>query len=69
MFVEMAEMESPVSRVMLLAMMRIRSAWRIPACPTTNPARMNMMTPKMVRTAGVKTPPKVPNSWRVLSIF
>ena len=29
--------------------------------PTTAPKRMYMITPSMVSTEGVKTPPKVPN--------
>lgn len=32
-----------------------------PAFPTTQPKRIYIMTPKMVRMEGVKTPSKVPN--------
>ena len=34
---------------------------RMPACPTMNPARRNMITPRMVKIEGVNTPPNVPN--------
>ena len=57
----MAESESEVSSVMLLAMTRMIKACRSPALPTTQPVRRNMITPRMVSTLGVKTPPKVPN--------
>ena len=33
----------------------------MPACPITNPARMNMITPKIVRIDGVNTPANVEN--------
>jgi hypothetical protein len=32
----------------------------MPDCPRTRPARMNMMTPRIVKIEGVKTPPNVP---------
>ena len=32
-----------------------------PALPTTQPNRMYIITPRMVRIDGVKTPPNVPN--------
>lgn len=59
MFVAIAEIDRPVIVVMSLEIERIIRALKIPACPTTNPARINMITPSMVRIEGVKTPPKV----------
>jgi hypothetical protein len=53
-------MDRAVSVVILFARKRIRSACRIPDCPRTRPARMNMMTPRIVKIEGVKTPPNVP---------
>ena len=61
MFELIAAIEKAVVKVMLLAMRRMHAAPRMPACPTTNPARMNMMTPRIVKMLGVKTPPSVPN--------
>jgi hypothetical protein len=59
--VAIAEMEKPVRSVIDLAITRMIRALRTPACPTTKPARMNMITPKMVSIDGVNTPPNVPN--------
>ena len=60
-FVDTADIDRVVRVVMALAMIRIRSAWKIPASPITLPARMNMMTPRIVSMDGVKTPPNVPS--------
>ena len=46
---------------MLLAIKMIAMAPRIPAFPTTQPSLKYMMIPRIVRTFGVKTPPKTPN--------
>ena len=66
--VDTAAMDREVSVVMLLASSRISSACKMPAWPTTKPARINMMTPKMVRIEGVKTPPKVPSRFDSLGL-
>jgi hypothetical protein len=39
----------------------IKMAPSTPALPTTQARRRYMMTPRMVRTVGAKTPAKVPN--------
>ena len=57
----MAESDSVVSVVMALAASTINSALKMPALPTTSPKRRNMITPRIVSTQGVNTPPKVPN--------
>ena len=60
-FVETAEMDREVKVEMLFASKSMRRACMIPAWPITNPARINMMTPRIVRIDGVKTPPNDPN--------
>jgi hypothetical protein len=37
------------------------SAPKNPALPTTQPSRKYMITPRMVKTSGVNTPPNAPN--------
>lgn len=54
-------MDKAVAKTMVMAMTKMIMVQKIPPLPTTYPARMNMMSPKMVRREGVKTPPKVPN--------
>ncbi len=50
-----------VMTVIAFATKRTFTARRIPACPTTKGARRNMITPRIVRTLGVNTPPNVPS--------
>ena len=61
MFVLIAEMEREVVKVIDFAIINMITAPTRPAWPTTKLARMNMITPKIVRIAGVKTPAKVLN--------
>ena len=56
----MADRLNEVSVVMVLDSARIARPSHNPAWPVTNPVRMNMITPRMVSTQGVNTPPKVP---------
>jgi hypothetical protein len=53
-------MDEVVNTVMVLARTRMDRAPSTPAWPITKLARMNMITPRMVRMAGVNTPPNVP---------
>ena len=55
-FVEIAEMESPVATAMLSATSRMPNAPATPRLPTIVPRRMNITTPRMVRMDGRKTP-------------
>jgi hypothetical protein len=59
--VAIADSDRVVSPVIALATARMSSARQIPESPTTKPARMNMITPRMVSTLGVNTPVNVPN--------
>jgi len=61
MLVVMDDIDSPVQRVTALASRMIAIAPSRPALPTTQPRRRYMITPRIVSTVGVKTPPKVPN--------
>src|SRR5690606_8807276 len=61
MFVEIADNDRLVSNVIEFAISRMISASFNPACPTTQPVRRNMITPRIVSTLGMNTPPKVPN--------
>jgi hypothetical protein len=54
-------MDSPVRNVMLVERVTMAIAPQSPVWPTTQPNRRYMITPKMVRMEGVKTPPKVPS--------
>jgi hypothetical protein len=56
----MVEMERAVRNVMLVASVTMISAPISPTLPTTHPNRRYMMTPRIVSTDGVKTPPNVP---------
>lgn len=60
MLVVMEERERAVKVVMTKERRIIKSDPRRPAFPTTQPRRRNMITPRMVRRVGVKTPAKVP---------
>ena len=53
--------ESPVKKVMAVAMVTISKVPAKPTWPTTHPKRRYIITPKMVRIEGVNTPPKVPS--------
>jgi hypothetical protein len=67
MFVDMEDIERPVIRVIVLAIKRIRSAPQSPDCPTIVGNLRNIITPRIVKTLGVITPPKVPNrAWGLL---
>ena len=55
------ERDKAVQTVIDLANNIIATAPRNPALPTTQPSRRNIITPSMVRTSGVKTPPNTPN--------
>jgi len=57
----MEETLKPVEREMMCATTIIPMAAIKPACPTIIGSRKYIITPKMVRIDGVKTPPKVPN--------
>ncbi|GAA4452580.1 hypothetical protein GCM10023156_22110 [Novipirellula rosea] len=56
-----ADNESVVNNVIALLNNTIAMVPIIPAWPTTNPNRKNMMTPRIVNMQGVKTPAMVPN--------
>jgi hypothetical protein len=56
----MDDIERPVHSVTDLASTIINTAPRKPAFPTTHPRRKYMITPRIVSTSGVKTPPNVP---------
>ena len=53
--------DSAVDSVMATAIIIISKAPITPALPTTQEWRIYMITPKMVRNVGVKTPAIVPN--------
>jgi hypothetical protein len=57
----MEAMDKPVKKVMLVERVTMIKVPIRPTFPTTQPKRRYMITPKMVRIEGVKTPPKVPN--------
>lgn len=57
----MAEIEKDVSVVISFAQRMMIRQLPILAWPTTSPKRRNMITPRIVKVLGVKTPPKVPN--------
>ena len=61
MFVVIDDIESPVQSVILFARTIIAIAPSRPALPTTQPKRKYIITPSIVSTSGVNTPPKVPN--------
>ncbi len=50
----------PVSKVIAVAIVTMINVFRRPALPTTQPNRRYMITPRIVRIDGVKTPPNVP---------
>jgi hypothetical protein len=50
----------PVVTEMRCATTMMPSAAKRPPCPTIQGRRMYMITPRIVRIAGVNTPPKVP---------
>src|SRR6056297_3881265 len=54
-------MDKAVHKVIKKEIIIINHAPKSPALPTTQPNLRYMITPKMVRKVGVKTPPKVPN--------
>ncbi len=57
----MLEMLSPVLMLMTWETAMMPSATYRPPLPTTHGRRRYMMTPRIVRMLGVKTPPNVPN--------
>ena len=57
----MDDIDKPVEMVMLFANNIIATAPKNPALPTTQPRRKYIITPKIVTTSGVNTPPNVPN--------
>ena len=59
-FVAIADIEKPVASVIRFAMTIIISAFVRPALPTTQPTLKKRMMPRIVKTLGTKTPPKVP---------
>ena len=59
--VVMEDIDKAVQNEMLLAIRMIAMAPSIPALPTTQPSLKYIIIPRMVRTFGVKTPPKTPN--------
>jgi hypothetical protein len=61
-----AETDKAVMKVMDVEMVTIISAVQRPTFPTIQPKRKYMITPRIVRIEGVKTPRKVPN-WCGLS--
>ena len=56
-----AEKAKVVMTVMALARTTTRKTRMRPRCPTSHPVRRYMITPRMVRMVGVKTPTKVPS--------
>ncbi len=60
MLVAVAAMESPVRNVTLVARVTMSRVSGNPILPSTQPNRRYMMTPRIVRMLGVKTPLKVP---------
>jgi hypothetical protein len=59
--VAIAAMDKAVKNVMAVARVTIKSVPMSPTFPTTQPNRKYMITPRIVRIEGVKTPPKVPS--------
>jgi hypothetical protein len=59
--VAIADRLSAVMKVMALASTTISSVRTRPTWPRTQPKRRYIMTPRMVRSVGVKTPRKVPS--------
>ena len=57
----MEAMDKEVRKVMLVEIVTITKVPISPTLPTTHPNRRYMITPRMVRTEGVNTPPKVPS--------
>jgi len=57
----MEAMESAVKKVIAVDRVTITKVPIKPTCPRTQPNRRYIMTPRMVRILGVKTPAKVPN--------
>lgn len=55
------DIDRPVQVVIAKARRMMSAPPRRPAFPITHPSRRYMMTPRMVSSVGVKTPPKVPN--------
>jgi len=53
------DIDNPVAIVIVLARRIIKIAPSNPAFPTTQPRRRYIITPRIVSTSGVKTPPKV----------
>jgi hypothetical protein len=60
MLVVMEDRDRPLVVVMMKDVRMMSQAPRRPAFPTTHPSRRYMITPRMVRRVGVKTPAKVP---------
>jgi len=58
--VAIADIDDVVTKVTTEAMETIAMAKGIPAWPTTQPNRRNMMTPKMLSMHETKTPSQVP---------
>jgi hypothetical protein len=59
-------MERLVRNVIELARVTMTSVRGRPTLPSTQPRRRYMMTPRMVRMLGVKTPLNVPNPWALV---
>ncbi len=68
MLVATAEIERAVTKVMALARATMPKVGSSPALPITQPARRYMMTPRMVRIEGVKTPMKAPSFLRSAAV-
>lgn len=62
MFVASAESDSPVRKVIEVAIVTINSVPANPTLPSTQPKRRYMITPRIVRMLGVNTPLNVPNA-------
>jgi len=60
-FVANAETERPVRKVTELETVTITSVKASPTCPSTQPVRKYMITPRIVKILGVNTPLNVPN--------
>jgi len=61
MLVVIEDIERPVQMVTVFAKRMMRTAPTNPVFPTTQVSLKYMITPRMVSTSGVNTPPKVPN--------
>jgi hypothetical protein len=57
----MAEIDSPVKKVIEVEIVTMRKVGQSPTWPTTQPKRKYIITPRIVKIEGVNTPPKVPN--------